>query len=186
MLAILQHIDQTFSGVLDVVREDLTTVKTGRARPDLVNSVPIPVASYGSTLKLQELATVSASDNQTLLITPWDKNILADIVRGLSASDLNLNPHLDGDVIRITISPLTGERRSELVKLVDKKIESGRVLLRDERQRIKKEIDDQEGEPDISEDDIHRAIEELDRKTHEWEREIAAAGERKKQELTTL
>lgn len=186
MFSILQQIDQTFSGVLDVVQGDLTTVRTGRAKPELVAHIPIPVQSYGSALTLQELAAVSAPDPQTLVISPWDKNILEDIARGIAKSDLNLNPVVDGDIIRIFIPPLTQERRLELTKLVDKKVESGKVLLREERQRIKKDIDDQKGQPDVSEDDIFRAVEELDKKTRDWDEKIVAMGNSKKNELLTI
>ena len=186
MQHILQNINQTFSGVLDVVKDDLSTVKTGRAKPDLVSHIPILVQSYGSTLTLQELAAISAPDTQTLVISPWDKNILEDIARGISKSDLNINPVVDNDIIRISIPPLTQERRLDLTKLVDKKLESGKVLLREERQRIKKEIDDQKGKPDVSEDDIFHAVAELDKKTRDWDEKIHQAGEEKKKELMTL
>ena len=73
------QIDSSFSGVLEVVRDDLSTVKTGRAKPDLVANLQITVQSYGSTLKLLELANISAPDSQTLLISPWDKNVIEDI-----------------------------------------------------------------------------------------------------------
>lgn len=186
MISILQHIDSSFSGVLDVVRGDLSTVKTGRAKPELVANIPISVESYGSTMMLQELASVTAPDPQLLLITPWDKNIIEDIAKGLSKSELNLNPQSDGSTIRIAIPTLTGERRQELAKLVDKKVESGKILLRDERGRIKKEIDAQKGEAGVSEDDIFNAVEELDRKTKEWEEKIEEAGEVKKKEVMAV
>ncbi len=185
-MTILSQIDPAFSGVLDVVKGDLSTVKTGRAKPDLVAHIPILVQSYGSTLTLQELAAISAPDTQTLVISPWDKNILEDIARGISKSDLNVGPVVDGDIIRISIPALTQERRQELTKLVDKKVESGKVLLREERQRLKKDIDDQKGKPDVSEDDIFRAVADLDKKTHEWDEKIHQAGEDKKKELMTL
>lgn len=186
MQQILQQVDQTFKGVIEVVRGDLATIRTGRAKPDLVAHIPIPVQSYGSSLTLQELAAISAPDTQTLVISPWDKNILEDISKGIAKSDLNLNPVVDGDIIRISIPPLTQERRLELTKLVDKKVESAKVLLREERQRIKKDIDDQKGQPDVSEDDIFRAVEELDKKTRDWDEKIHQAGEDKKKELMTL
>lgn len=186
MQQILQRVDLAFKGVLDVVQGDLTTIRTGRAKPDLVAHIPILVQSYGSTLTLQELAAISAPDTQTLVISPWDRNILEDIARGIAKSDLNLNPVIDGDIIRISIPPLTQERRLELTKLVDKKVESGKMLLREERQRIKKDIDAQKGQPDVSEDDIFRAVEELDKKTRDWDEKIHQAGEDKKKELLTL
>lgn len=186
MLAILQQVDQAFRGVLDVVRGDLATVRTGRAKPDLVAHLPIKVESYGSTLALQELANISAPDSSTLVIVAWDKTISEDIVRAIAKSDLHLNPVSDGDVIRITIPLLTRERRAELTKLVEKKVEAGKVLLREERQRIKKEIDHQKGKSGVSEDDIFKAVEELDRKTKEWEDKFEEAGNFKKQELMTV
>src|SRR3972149_4532248 len=99
MNQIFSKINEIFSGVLEVVSDDLSTVKTGRAKPDLV-------------------ANISAPDSQTLLISPWDKNVIEDISRGISKSDLNLNPVVDGMMIRISIPALTQERRIELTKMV--------------------------------------------------------------------
>ncbi len=186
MLSIIQRTDYSFSGVLEVVRDDLSTVKTGRAKPDLVANLQIAVQSYGSTLKLLELANISAPDSQTLLISPWDKNVMEDISRGISKSDLNLNPVVDGQTVRISIPALTQERRIELTKMVDKKVEGGKVLLREERQRIKKEIDAEKGKAGVSEDDIFKSIEGLDKKTKEWETKIDDLGTAKKAELTAV
>ena len=134
------QIDSSFSGVLEVVRDDLSTVKTGRAKPDLVANLQITVQSYGSTLKLLELANISAPDSQTLLISPWDKNVIEDISRGILKSDLNSNPVVDGTSIRISIPALTQERRIDLTKMVDKKVEAGKILLREEKAKNKKKL----------------------------------------------
>lgn len=186
MQDILNKIDSAYSGVLEVIKEDLSAVKTGRAKADLVNNLPIKIESYNSVLKLHELASVSVPDSQTLMITPWDKNIIGDIIKALSGGDLALNPRADEQSIRINIPPLTQERREELTRLVDKKTEAGKNLLREERGRIKKEIESQKGKPDTSEDDIHRGVEELDRKTHEWEGKIDSTASLKKQELMNI
>lgn len=183
MFQILQNIDRSFSGVVEVVDGDLSSVRSGRAKPDLVARIPVKVESYGSTLTVQELANLSAPDSQTIVIAPWDKSVTDDIVRGISQSDLNLTPVVDGEVVRINIPALTHERRLELAKLVDKKIETGKVLLREERGRIKKEIDKEKGKPGVSQDDIYKAVEELDRKTKEWENKIEQSGEEKKEEV---
>ena len=129
---------------------------------------------------------MTTSDSQTLIIAPWDKTVIGDIEKGIAKSDLGINPVLDGDIIRITIPPLTQERRQDYVKLIERKIESGKGLLREERQRIKKEIDGQKGRPGVSEDDIFQAVEELDKKTHEWEAKIHDAGEVKKKEVMAI
>ena len=132
------QIDSSFSGVLEVVRDDLSTVKTGRAKPDLVANLQITVQSYGSTLKIIELANISAPDSQTLLISPWDKNVIEDISRGISKSDLNLNPVVDGTSIRISIPCLTQERRIELTKMVDKKVEAGKSFIEGRKAKKKR------------------------------------------------
>lgn len=186
MIGVLSSIDSVFQGVLDVVLGDLSTVKTGRAKPDLILHLPIRVESYGSTLTLQELASIAASDPQTLVISPWDKTIITDIEKGIAKSDLGFSPVQDGDILRISIPPLTQERRQDYVKLVEKKVEAGKVLLREERQRIKKEIDSQKGQPGVSEDDIFVAHEELDKKTREWEAKIHDAGETKKRDVMAI
>lgn len=186
MFSVNQKVDSSFSGVLEVVRDDLSTVKTGRAKPDLVANLQIAVQSYGSTLKLLELANISAPDSQTLLISPWDKNVIEDVTRGIAKSDLNLNPVVDGTTIRISIPALTQERRVELTKMVDKKVEAGKILLREERQKIKKEIDAEKGNAGISEDDIFKSVEELDKKTKEWEVKIDDLGSAKKAELMVV
>lgn len=182
----LIQINQTFQGVLDVVREDLSTVKTGRAKPDLVANIPIAVQSYGSTLKLLELANISAPDSQTLLISPWDKNVIEDISRGIAKSELNLNPVINGETVRISIPTLTQERRIELTRMVDKKVEAGKILLREERQKIKKEIDSEKGKAGVSEDDVFKSVEELDKKTKEWEIKIDDLGKAKKAEVMSV
>lgn len=184
--SVVQDADRAFLGVLDVINGDLSTIRTGRARSDLVSRLPILVHSYSSTLTLQELASISTPDSQTILISPWDKNVVEDIIRGIAKSDLNLSPTADGDSVRISIPLLSQERRLELVKMVDKKVEAGKVLLREERQRMKKDIDMTKRQPGVSEDDIRRAVEELDKKTREWEEKIDGAGVAKKKELTIL
>lgn len=172
------------STVLDVVREDLATVKTGRAKPSLVEQVMIEV--YNTRMPLIELATITAPDPQQLLIQPWDETVVQDIARGLSASGLHLTPIVDGAVMRIPIPPLTEERRDEYVKLVRQKLESGRVLLRQARQETKRKIEDLKGEPGISEDDIHRLLTQLETITEEYMVKIGELGTSKEEELRTI
>lgn len=129
---------------------------------------------------------MAVPDPQSLVVNPWDKTVIEDIEKGIAKSDLGIHPILDGDIIRISIPPLTTERRQDYVKLVEKKVEAGKILLREERQRIKKEIDGQDGKPGVSEDDIFKAVEELDRKTHEWEAKIHDAGEAKKRDVMAI
>lgn len=170
--------------VIEMVTGDLATVKTGRAKPDLLER--IQVEAYDTRMSLLELATISAPDPRLLLVQPWDESIIANIEKAIATSELNLNPNVDGNVIRIPIPVLTEERREELVKLVGQKVESGKVLLRQARQDIKKEIEGLEGQPGVSEDDIHRMMEELEKITEEFVKKVEELGEQKKGELMTV
>lgn len=145
--------------VLQVVRDDMATVRTGRAKPSIVENVMIE--AYGSHMRLMEVAMISAPDTNMIVIVPWDKSLIQAVEKGVASSGLNLSPVVDGDQIRITIPMLTQERREEMVRLVKQKLESGKQMLRDVRQKHKKMIEDQKGEPGISEDDIAVAVENL-------------------------
>src|SRR3989338_4391012 len=113
---LLSEARNNMEAVMDVVREDLSTVKTGRAKPALVEH--IEVFAYNTKMPLIELATISAPDPHLLVVQPWDESILENITKAVAASDLHLTPVVDQSIIRIQIPPLTEERREELVKLV--------------------------------------------------------------------
>ena len=183
MDGLLEQARQGFEGVLGVVRGDLAVVKTGRAKPDLVENVMVEAYEGQSKLRLVELASVTAPDPQQLVIKPWDQTILSKIEKALAASELQVNPVVDGEIIRISIPPLTEERRRDLVMLVHKKLEAGKNLLRGERQEIKSKIEDQKGEAGVSEDDIFRQLEELQKLTDEFMDKIDQMGKAKEAEL---
>jgi len=139
---------------------DVATLRTGRATVQILD--PVVVEAYGSKMKITEVASVQAPDASMLVVTPWDKGLLANIEKAIATADLNLNPVVDGDIIRIKISPLTEEKRKEMVKILYKKIEAGKVMFRNLRSDTKKEIEKQKGTDDISEDDIKLDMQELD------------------------
>lgn len=171
-------------GVVEIVEEDFAMVKTGRAKPNLVEKVQ--VEAYQTRMPLIELAAISAPDPNLIVIQPWDESIVDNIVKAIAQSDLNLNPIYEGGVIRIQVPPLTEERREELVKLVSQKIESGRVLLRQVRQEVKKKVEGMKGQPGVSEDDIHRLMEELEKVTEEFIKKVEDMGRTKEEELRTI
>lgn len=163
---------------------DLASVRTGRARPSLVES--IEVLAYGSSMKIMELATITAPDSSQILIKPWDRSVLKDIEKAIAASDLHIPPINDGEQIRLSIPPLTGERRQELVKLVGQKKHSTLEMLRDIRTKYKKQIDAQKGQPGISEDDIKKDLEALQKITDDYTEMIDNTTQAKEKELTEL
>ncbi len=166
--------------MLQVFQGDLDTVRTGRARPSLVEN--ILVDAYGTKMKLLELATINAPEATQILIKPWDVSLLSSIGTAITVSGLNLSPVVDGQQIRISIPPLTGERREELVKIVSQKRHVAEEMLRDIRTKYKKQIDGQKGQPGVSEDDITRNLASLQKLTDEYVKKITdLAGSKEKE-----
>lgn len=169
---------------LEVVAEELKLIRTGRAKPSMLEH--IRVEAYGQQMQLNELATVSAPDSQLLIVSPWDKSILSHIEKAIRISNLNLNPVVDGDIIRIVVPQLTQERREEMVKLVKQKHESGKNMLRDSRTRMKKELDEKEDESGVSEDDIKSWMEEMQKLFEQYQQKLEVMIETKEKELMEL
>lgn len=173
-----------FTKALDHIAADIATLKTGRASVQMLDGVM--VEAYGSYMKLVELASISAPDASLLIVSPWDKSILGAIEKAIATSELNLNPVVDKDIIRIAISPLTEEKRKEMVKRLHQKIESGKVLIRNVRTDIKKDIEDQEAAGGVSEDDVKQDLETLEKTVHTYVTRLEDMGTQKEKELLTL
>lgn len=170
---------------LKVIFEDLSMVRTGRAQPSLVENIAIE-AYPGTWMKISELASVSAQDSHMLIIKPWDQSTLKKIETGISAANIGINPIIDGDMIRISIPMLTEERRLELVKSVNQKIESGKNILRDIRSDEKKEIEKKKGEAGVSEDDVERWLEEMQKLFDQYITRVEDMGDQKEKELMKI
>jgi ribosome recycling factor len=171
---------------LRIVSEDLGMIKTGRAKPALVEHVMVEAYEGAGKMPLMELASITAPDTTMLVISPWDQNVTRKIVTAMSQSDLNLNPIIDGNIIRISIPPLTEERRRDMVKLVHMKIEGGKEMMRDVRNDIKKAVDGQKDQPDISEDDIKRDLIEMQKVFDAFVEKLETLGKTKEEELMSL
>lgn len=184
MQEILEKAREDFEEIIKLVEDDLKGVKTGRAKPSLVEDVKIE--AYGTVMTLKELASISVPDPHQIVVSPWDKSILEAIEKGIASAGLNLNPVVEGDLIRIAIPSLTEETRRDLVKLVNQKLESGRKLLRQVRLEIKEAIDKLKGKPGVSEDDIHQNLEELQKLVDEFNDKIEELGKAKEKELMTI
>lgn len=171
--------------VVKLIAGDLGTLSTGRARPVLIENLKVE-AYAGSVLSLKELGTIATPDPQTLAIQVWDQSVTEKIVKALQTSGLNLNPVVDQNTVRLHVPALTEERRQELVKAVKQKTESGRAMLRQIRNDLKKEIDGQKDQPGVSEDDIRAAHEELQRLVDEFHSQMDRLEQSKEQELLSL
>lgn len=153
-------LNQKMKKTEDYIWGDIATLRTGRATVQILD--PVVVEAYGSKMKIGEVATVTAPDATLLVLSPWDKSLLADIEKAIASSNLNLNPVVDSDIIRIAIAPLTEEKRKEMVKMLFKKVEAGKVMFRNLRTDSKKEIESQKGSEGVSEDDIKQDLDELE------------------------
>jgi len=149
---ILKKLDERLEKTIEVVKQDLSSVRTGRAKSSMVEEVKVD--AYGAMMEMRELATITTPDSTLIVITPWDKSLVGAISKGIQKAELNIQPIVDGETVKISIPSLTEERRVELVKVVNQKIESGRVMIRQVRAEIKSEIESQEGESGVSEDDV--------------------------------
>ncbi|OGO52865.1 MAG: ribosome recycling factor [Chloroflexi bacterium RBG_16_68_14] len=173
--------EQRMSKAVDALRRELATIRTGRANPALVEHLRVDY--YGTPTPLNQLASVTVPEARLLTIQPWDKNALEAIEKAIQKSDLGLNPSNDGSVIRLVIPQLTEERRRELVRVVHKKVEEGRVAVRNVRRDAHEMLRDLLREKEISEDEEHRAQEQLQKITNRFIGQADDVGEEKGQEL---
>ena len=171
------HMDKS----VEAIRNEFATVRTGKASPALLDLIKIE--AYGQQMPLNQMATVGAPEPRLIVIQPYDPSQLGAIEKAVMASDLGLVPNNDGKIIRIPIPPLTEERRKELVRLTHKIAEEGRVAIRNIRHEANKRIHQRQKDGDISEDDMHRRLKEIQDLTDKHILSIDQMLERKEQEV---
>lgn len=184
MLKELYHDAETrMKGAVQSLEEDLTAIRTGRANPALVER--LQVEYYGAPTPLIQLASVSVPEARSLLIRPFETtaSMLKTIERAILASDLGLTPNNDGKAIRLNLPPLTEDRRRDLVKVVHHRVEEARVAVRNVRRDILKDMREFENEKMISEDDLKRGEDEVQKMTDRYIEIIDKTGERKEKEV---
>jgi len=169
---------RTFVGVL---KEDLAAIRTGRASPALIEHIKVDYA--GVPTPLNQLAGISAPEAGLLVIQPWDRGSIVSIDKAILKSELGLNPANDGNIIRISIPPLSEERRRELIKVVRKKIEGRRIVLRNLRHEAMDGLKELERNKDISQDEQKRALDQLQKLTDHFMSDIEQIGKDKEAEL---
>jgi ribosome recycling factor len=177
----IKEADTRMKGAIQALEEDLSGIRTGRASPALVER--LQVEYYGAPTPLIQLANISVPEPRALLIRPFDASSLRAIERGILASDLGLTPNNDGKVIRLNLPPLTEERRRDLVKHVNGRLEDSRVAVRNVRRDLIKDLREFEKEKLISEDDLKKAEEELQKLTDWFVEQIDLIGVHKEQEI---
>src|SRR5688500_11274859 len=144
---------------VEALRREFSSVRTGKASPALLDAVRVD--AYGSKMPLNQVASVGAPESRLLVVQPWDKSLLAAIEKAIQTAELGLNPANDGNVIRVPIPILTEERRKDMVRTLHKLAEEGRVAVRHARQEANKELKRKQQAHELSEDDVRRQIDEV-------------------------
>lgn len=178
-----EHKEQ-FTAVIDFLKSDIATLRTGRASAAMLES--ITVEAYGSRQGIKAVASVSIADAKTIVLEPWDKSLMGAIEKGVRDSGLGINPINDGKVIRLILPDLTSERRQELVKVLHQKLEQARISLRKVREEVREVILQEEKKKSISEDEKFRFQDDLEKMVREFNDEIKKIGEAKEKDITTV
>ena len=176
-----QDTEKRMKSTIQSLEDDLAGVRTGRASPALIERMSIEY--YGAPVPLIQLATISVPEPRQLMIKPFDMASVKDIEKSILASDLGLTPMNDGKVIRLNLPPLNEERRHELIKFVHARLEDARIAVRNIRRDSNKYMRDFEEEKLISEDDLKRGEEDIQKLTDKYIEEIAAVGKKKELEI---
>lgn len=181
--AILTQARDHMKKSLEVTQHDLSSIRSGRATPALVEHMVISVYGGSQHLKLMELATITAMDVRTLLIAPYDPSIITEIERGILEANTGLTPVIDGDHIRVSIPALSEERRLEYIKLAKTKLEAGRIMVRQVRAEAMKDLKKAEENREITEDQRSHGEKRVQELTNEIIAEIDGLGAKKEAEL---
>jgi len=180
----LKNLKSKFEQIVEKLKEDFAGIRTGRASSGLVEN--ISVSYYGSTAPLRQMATISTPDAAQIIIQPWDKNSLGDIELAIRNSDINLSPTNDGNVVRVSLPPMTEDRREELVHSIHRKGEEARVALRTVRGEVWEKIKRMEKDSELTEDDRYAAEKELNKIIEEFNNKIESAIVEKEKEIRTI
>jgi ribosome recycling factor len=181
---ILEDMKRKMNKVLEVMAQDLARVRTGRASVALLEG--IKVEAYNASMPLPQVASLAAPEPRLLTIQPWDPTLLGDIEKAIQKSDLGLTPANDGKIIRLPIPALTTERRKELVKVVKKMGEEGKVALRNVRRDANERFKDLKKDKQISEDEAHRAQDEVQKITDDFIKKVDAQAAEKEKEIMSF
>lgn len=175
---------EDFEKVIEHLKNDISSLRTGRATPALVED--IVVEAYGSRQPLKTVASINVQDAKTLAIDPWDKSLVQAIDSALRNSQLGINPVNDGKLIRLPLPDLTQERRQELIKVLHQKLETARISIRKVREEIRDDIDKKEKAKEMSEDEKYKLQDELEKWVKDYNDKIRVVGEEKEREITTV
>lgn len=178
---ILLTADEKMDSAITAFRRELNGIRTGRAHPSLIETLPVDY--YGAITPLKQLGTINAPEARLLTVQVWDRGAVSAVQKAIQSSDLGLNPAIDGQTLRLPIPPLTEQRRKEFVKLLHHKAEDARVAVRNVRRHAHEDLRKAEKEGAVSQDDLKRHEEELQKLTDRHIATIDAESKKKEAEL---
>jgi len=169
---------------IESFKRDLATMRTGRASTTILEGIKVDY--YGTLTPLNHLATISTPQPSLIVIQPWDKSILSAINKAILASGLGLTPQVSEGIIRVALPPLSRERREELVKIVKKRAEEGKISIREVRREANEELKGREKEKKIPEDDYHKGLSKIQELTDKHIKEIDYIVKEKEKEILSF
>ena len=175
--------EEQMDKVVEFLRKELRSIRSGRATPGLVDHLKVSVESYGSTMDLRELTSISVTEGNQLLLKPFDPSTLKDIERAIQSSDIGITPLSDGKIIRLPVPPLSGERRQKLLAQVRKIAENQKIAIRNTRRDANKKADAEQKAKTISEDESDKCKETVQELTKKYEALVDAAAKAKAEEI---
>ncbi|GAC1422776.1 MAG: ribosome recycling factor [Ktedonobacteraceae bacterium] len=166
---------------IEALKQDLAAIRTGRASSSLVDRIQVDY--YGTPTPIIQVASVSVPDARQVVIQPYDRKMIPDIEKAIQKSDLGINPNNDGQVIRLNIPPMSEERRRDMAKTLHKKLDEHKVAVRNVRRDVQDKLRDREKKKEVSEDELKRSIDRLQKLTDRFIDEMDKVGKSKEQEL---
>jgi ribosome recycling factor len=178
---VLTDVDQKMDRAIDAFKRELSALRTGRATPSLIENIKVDY--YGVPTPLNQIASISAPDARAIMVQPWDKAAMKEIEKSLLKSDMGFNPSNDGTNITVPVPPLNTERRQDLVKVLKRKIEDGKVSIRNVRRDGQDRLRKMEKDKDISQDQNRRAQDQLQKATDGHTKTVDQVGAAKEAEI---
>jgi len=169
---------------VESVTHELAGIRSGKATPGLLDSVKVD--AYGQKMPLNQVASVSVPDPKSLVVQPWDKSILGEVVKAIQKAELGFNPQAEGNIIRVPIPPLSEERRRELAKLCKKVAEEGKVAVRNVRRDANEQLKKAEKDKKVSEDEQHKGTEIVQKLTDKYIKDIDTLVAAKEKEIMSV
>ncbi len=176
-----KELEEQMKKTVNFLKEDLATIRAGRANPKLVEKILVDY--YGTKTPLNQIANISAPEARVLVIKPWDANVLEDVEKAIQIADIGINPSNDGKIIRLVIPQLTEERRKELIKTIKKEVEKAKIALRNERRDTLDTFKKMEKNSEMTEDDLRDAEDKVQELMEKYTEEIDKIYEKKEKDI---